>query len=101
MNRFTSLPVGTRIIVTVFLLSGVGHLVNPDLFSNLIPPFLPAPLFWIYASGVAEIIFAIGLLMRLMMSFRGVWIYLMVSCSTAIRIINTVSVPLVLFLMNN
>lgn len=64
MNRFLSLPVGSKIIVTVFILSGVGHLVNPALFLNLIPPFLPAPLFWIYASGVAEIIFAIGLLMR-------------------------------------
>ena len=78
MNRFTSLPVGTRILVTVFLLSGVGHLVNPELFSNLIPPFLPAPLFWIYASGVAEIIFAIGLLMRYSWAPLGTVVLLLV-----------------------
>ena len=71
MNRFTSLPVGTRILVTVFLLSGIGHLFNPDLFLNLIPPFLPSPYLWIYASGVAEIIFAVALLMRYQWSPLG------------------------------
>jgi uncharacterized membrane protein len=64
MKSFLSLPVGSKIIVTVFLLSGIGHLVNPAAFASLVPPFLPEPYFWIYATGVAEIICAIGLLIR-------------------------------------
>lgn len=65
MKSFISLPVGSKILVTVFFLSGIGHLANPAAFLNLIPPFLPSPYFWIYVSGVVEIICAIGLLMRL------------------------------------
>lgn len=65
MERFLSLPVGSKILVTVFILSGVGHLINPEIFLSLIPPFLPAPYFWIYASGVLELICAVGLLLRL------------------------------------
>jgi uncharacterized membrane protein len=64
MKSFLSLPVGSKILVTVFILSGIGHLVNPTTFLNLIPPFLPSPYFWIYASGVAELACAVGLLMR-------------------------------------
>lgn len=64
MKSFLSLPVGSKILVTVFVLSGAGHLINPGTFMNLIPPFLPAPYFWIYASGVVELVCAVGLLKR-------------------------------------
>ena len=42
--------------------AGVNHFVNPALYVALIPPFLPAPEFLNYASGVAEIVFGLGLL---------------------------------------
>lgn len=64
MKSFISLPVGSKILVTVFVLSGIGHLINPAAFLNLIPPFLPAANLWIYASGLAELICAYGLLTR-------------------------------------
>ncbi len=64
MKSFITLPVGSKIIVTVFVLSGIGHLVNPAAFMNLIPPFLPAANLWIYVSGIAELICAYGLLAR-------------------------------------
>lgn len=35
--------------------AGVLHFVVPGFYEPLIPPFLPAPRAWIYASGVAEL----------------------------------------------
>ena len=39
------------------LLTGAGllHFVRPDFYDGLIPPFLPKPRAWTYASGVAEL----------------------------------------------
>lgn len=39
------------------LLAGVGtlHFVTPGAFDAIVPPFLPAPRAWTYASGVAEL----------------------------------------------
>jgi uncharacterized membrane protein len=53
-----------RILIFVFLLSGTLHLVNPDAFLWLMPPWLPEPKVLIYLSGIAELACAIGLLMN-------------------------------------
>ena len=42
--------------------SGVLHLVSPEGFERLIPPFLGSPRAWVYGSGVVEIACAAGLL---------------------------------------
>lgn len=44
--------------------AGVLHLISPVVFRPLMPPVLPHPDAWIYASGVAEILCAYGLLTR-------------------------------------
>ena len=59
-----SLPLGTKILFTIFLVSGFFHIFNPGVFEPLIPPFLGSKLFWIYLSGVAELLCAYGLLKR-------------------------------------
>lgn len=58
--------VGSWIVIAMFLVSGVLHLVSPAGFLFLMPPFLDEGLsyFLIYASGVAELICAVGLLLR-------------------------------------
>jgi uncharacterized membrane protein len=33
----------------------MAHFTSPQFYDGLIPPFLPAPRAWIYASGVAEL----------------------------------------------
>lgn len=48
----------------LFAGSGVLHLLRPEVFRPLMPPSLPGPDAWIYASGVAEIICSYGLLTR-------------------------------------
>lgn len=61
---YLNLPLGSKILVFIFLLSGVMHLVNPDVFLSLILPFFEYKLIWVIASGVAEIIAAIGILTK-------------------------------------
>ena len=38
-----------------------GHLINPEGVTQLIPPFVPFPLFMSYISGILEIAFVIGM----------------------------------------
>jgi uncharacterized membrane protein len=53
-----------RTVAALFTVSGVVHLVRPSVFTSLIPEALPAPTALVYASGVAELACAYGLLTR-------------------------------------
>jgi len=59
----TSAPTG---LAGVFTLTGVLHFVRPSFFDPLMPRLLPGRLHrpLIYASGVAELVCAVGLLRR-------------------------------------
>jgi len=46
----------------LYVVAGVLHFVVPDLYAQIIPPFLPAPLALVYLSGVAEIAVGVGVL---------------------------------------
>lgn len=61
---FKGLPIGTNIIIFIFLMSGSLHLINPGVFQALVPPVLGTQNFWVILSGILEIICAIGLLTR-------------------------------------
>ncbi len=41
--------------MTLLVGAGVLHFVRPEFYDALIPPFLPNPRAWTYASGVAEL----------------------------------------------
>jgi uncharacterized membrane protein len=58
------LPVGTRIVIGAFTVSGVVHLVRPGVFAPLIPRPLGEPGPWVLGSGVAELVCAAGLATR-------------------------------------
>jgi uncharacterized membrane protein len=51
-----------RAIAAAFAGSGLLHLIRPRIFTPLIPRALPAPTELVYASGVAELACAGGLL---------------------------------------
>lgn len=51
-------------LAALFAGSGTLHLIRPDVFEPLVPPALPARDGLILASGVAELICAVGLLAR-------------------------------------
>ncbi|MEA1931603.1 MAG: DoxX-like family protein [Euryarchaeota archaeon] len=45
-----------------YVVAGILHFVVPELYAQIIPPMLPAPLALVYLSGVAEIAVGIGVL---------------------------------------
>ena len=46
-----------------FILIGISHFLMPEKFMEMMPPFLPAPMFLIYLSGVFEILGGLGLML--------------------------------------
>ena len=58
-----SLGLAGRIAAAVmFVFTGVSHFIFPDEMAEMVPPIFPAPKFWVYLTGVAEILGGIGLL---------------------------------------
>lgn len=49
-------------LAALFITSGTTHLAQPQVFEPLMPKSLPNHRAWIYASGVAELVCAAGLL---------------------------------------
>jgi uncharacterized membrane protein len=52
-----------KIVVGAFAVSGIVHLVKPEVYKPLMPKWVPAHREVILASGVAELVCAAGLLM--------------------------------------
>jgi uncharacterized membrane protein len=46
----------------LLIAAGILHLVKPKLYKRMMPPWIPAPQFSIFISGVFEIVFGAGLL---------------------------------------
>lgn len=44
------------------MVSGIVHLVRPEVFTAMVPRVLPSPRAWVLVSGVAELICGIGML---------------------------------------
>ena len=44
------------VLAAVLVGAGALHFLTPGSYDRLIPPFLPEPRAWIYASGVAEVV---------------------------------------------
>jgi len=52
------------IVAAPFTISGLIHLVHPATFTSIVPHFLPWPTGLVYASGLGELVCAIGLWRR-------------------------------------
>ncbi|MCU0298893.1 MAG: hypothetical protein MUF33_10300 [Candidatus Nanopelagicales bacterium] len=55
---------GTGMVIGAFTLSGVVHLVRPQVFEPMIPEQLGDARAWVIGSGVAELVCAAGLATR-------------------------------------
>lgn len=55
---------GGWLVVALFLVSGTVHLVHPQVFEPIVPPFLPSPRLLVLVSGVGELACAAGLAVR-------------------------------------
>jgi uncharacterized membrane protein len=56
---------GTNIVIGAFTVSGVVHLVRPQVFEPLIPRQLGDPTPWVLGSGAVELACAAGLAARM------------------------------------
>lgn len=63
MSPDPALPTDAKVVVAAFSASGLVHLVRPQTFEPLMPRWVPAHREVIYASGVAELLCAAGLLL--------------------------------------
>jgi uncharacterized membrane protein len=53
----------TRIVLAaLFMFAAFWHLVDPQLFMPIMPPWIPAPMAGIIISGIAELVGAVALL---------------------------------------
>jgi len=50
------------LMAPAYVVAGVLHFVVPELYVQIVPPFLPAPLALVYLSGLAEVTVGVGLL---------------------------------------
>jgi uncharacterized membrane protein len=50
------------VMALLYIVAGALHFVVPELYVQIVPPVLPAPLALVYLSGVAEITVGLGLL---------------------------------------
>jgi uncharacterized membrane protein len=57
----TALRTDAKIVASAFAVSGVAHLVRPQIYEPLMPPWVPRHRDVIVASGVAELACAAGL----------------------------------------
>ena len=49
-------------LAVLFIVAGSLHFLAPQVYVRIVPPYLPAHLGLVYASGVAEVLGGIGLL---------------------------------------
>jgi len=101
---------GARLVAGAFLVSGVVHLVRPEVFDRLVPRGLPRRREAVVASGVAELVCAAGLLTRrrwaprasavlLLLVWPGNWYFAVQTqrnprASAMLRVVAWVRVPL-------
>jgi len=76
------LPLGRLFLPGFMILGGVQHFVYADFVSKLVPAWIPAPLFWVYFTGIALIAGGVGMLIpktaRLAALMAGIMIFLWV-----------------------
>ena len=49
-------------MVTFYVVAGVYHFINPNFYKKIMPPWLPRHYFFIYFTGVCEIVFGLLLI---------------------------------------
>ena len=47
------------LMAVIYVLAGLNHFRIPDFYMQMMPPYLPEPLFLIYLSGIIEVIFGL------------------------------------------
>lgn len=54
--------IGKLLLALPMAFFGVAHLSNPNSLSGVVPSYLPMPVIWVYLTGVALILAAVGII---------------------------------------
>lgn len=53
--------VGKLIYVLPFVMFGFGHFTNASAMAGMVPSYFPAPVIWVYLTGLAHILAAVAI----------------------------------------
>jgi uncharacterized membrane protein len=73
-DKFRAMSVIRRLAGPFFVFAGVMHFVIPKTYRRIMPPYLPAHMPMVYASGVAEIAGGAGLMLPRHRRVAGWWL---------------------------
>ena len=73
-DKFCAVPVIRRLAGPFFVFAGVMHFVIPKAYRRIMPPYVPAHLTMVYASGAAEIAGGAGLMVARHRRRAGWWL---------------------------
>ena len=77
---------GRVLVVVWFLLGGIGHFVLTDMFTSIVPSYIPFPSEFVYATGVCEIAGALAVLYKPLRHFAGLCLIALAICVTPVHI---------------
>ena len=78
--------VGLAIVFLWFMVGGVTHFTSPEFFVNIMPPYIGWHLEIVYASGVLEILGALGVLLPATRQLAGNCLFILTIAVTPANI---------------
>ena len=74
------------LMAVIYILAGLNHFRIPDFYLQMMPPYLPEPLFLIYLSGIIEVLFGVLLFFQKTRKFAAFGIILMLIAFFSVHI---------------
>lgn len=77
---------GRVLVVVWFIVGGVGHFVLTDMFTSIVPAYVPFPREMVYVTGVCEIAGALAVLYKPLRHIAGWSLIALAICVTPVHI---------------
>lgn len=77
---------GRVIVVVWFVVGGIGHFVLTNMFTSVVPPYVPFPREMVYITGVLEIAGALAVLYKPLRHIAGWCLIALTICVTPVHI---------------
>ncbi len=71
LHSLNARTISVTLIGVLFVLAGINHFVQPDVYTKIMPPYLPAHLALVYVSGFFEILGGVGVLVKKLRRLAG------------------------------
>ncbi len=56
--------IGKLLFALPFVMFGFAHFSNANAMSGMVPSYFPAPVFWVYLTGIAHVLAAIAIVIN-------------------------------------